>query len=177
MDGARGANAIATLNVAPKEMTWRIGVDVICFGGAKNGLPLGEAVVFFRKEAAEEFSYRCKQAGQLTSKERFMAAAWLGLLKSNAWLENAQRANRSAERLERELQSVPGIELLHPRQANAVFVRFPPQAAQELRRRGWSFYEFIGGGARLMCSWDTTEGDVKAIVADIRQVLGRTTNG
>ncbi|HEY2881153.1 MAG TPA: low specificity L-threonine aldolase [Pirellulales bacterium] len=175
MDGARAANALATLNVAPKEMTWKIGVDVICFGGAKNGLPIGEAVVFFRKEAAEEFAYRCKQAGQLTSKMRFMAAPWLGLLKSGAWLENARRANRSAELLERELRSVPGLEILHPRQANAVFVHFPTQATQELRRRGWSFYEFIGGGARLMCSWDTTENDVRAIGADIRQVLSGPT--
>jgi len=175
MDGARGANAIATLDVAPKEMTWKIGIDVICFGGAKNGLPMGEAVVFFRKEAAEEFSYRCKQAGQLTSKMRFMAAPWLGLLKSGAWLENARRANRLAELLERKLRAIPNLEILHPRQVNSVFVRFPTQATQELWRRGWSFYEFIGGGARLMCAWDTTEDDVMAIVADIRDVLGGTT--
>ena len=175
MDGARAANAIATLNVAPKEMTWRAGVDVICFGGAKNGLLLGEAVVFFRKEMAEEFAYRCKQAGQLTSKMRFLAAPWLGLLKSGAWLENARRANRMAEMLEHELQTVPGLEILHPRQANAVFVRFPPQVTQELWRRGWNFYEFIGsGGARLMCSWDTSDDDVRAIVGDIRQVLAGT---
>jgi threonine aldolase len=175
MDGARGANAIATLDVAPKEMTWKIGIDVICFGGAKNGLPMGEAVVFFRKEAAEEFSYRCKQAGQLTSKMRFMAAPWLGLLKSGAWLENARRANRLAELLERKLRAIPNLEILHPRQVNSVFVRFPTQATQELWRRGWSFYEFIGGGARLMCAWDTTEDDVMAIVADIRDVLGGAT--
>src|SRR5262249_15162271 len=115
---------------------------------------------------------RCKQAGQLTSKMRFLAAPWLGLLKSGAWLENARRANRAAEMLERELRSIPRVEILHPRQANAVFVRFPPQATQELWCRGWNFYEFMGsGGARLMCSWDTSDDDVRAIAADIRQVM------
>ncbi len=98
-----------------------------------------------------------------------------GLAEKRRWLENAGRANRSAQQLERELRTIPNLEILHPRQANSVFVRIPPTATNELYRRGWSFYEFIGGGARLMCAWDTTEDDVMAIVADIRDVLGGTT--
>lgn len=172
MDGARLANAIATLGVKPKEITWQAGVDVLCFGGAKNGLPVGEAVIFFNRQLADEFGYRCKQAGQLASKMRFMSAPWLGVLESGAWLRNAQHANSAAEALERELRKLPGIEILHPRQANSVFVRFPQQVADELRHRGWRFYQFIGaGGARLMCTWDTAEEDVQALVADLRAAM------
>jgi threonine aldolase len=172
MDGARFANAVATLGVKPKEITWQAGVDVLCFGGAKNGLPLGEAVIFFNSQLAEEFDYRCKQAGQLASKMRFMSAPWLGVLESGAWLRNAKQANGAAELLERELRKLPGVEILHPRQANSVFVRFPQQATDELYRRGWKFYQFIGsGGARLMCTWDTSEEDVRALLADLCAAL------
>jgi threonine aldolase len=172
MDGARFANAVATLGVKPKEISWQAGVDVLCFGGAKNGLPLGEAVIFFNPTLAEEFDYRCKQAGQLASKMRFMSAPWLGVLESGAWLRNAKQANAAAELLESELRKLPGVEILHPRQANSVFARFPQQATDELYRRGWKFYQFIGsGGARLMCTWDTSEEDVRALVADLRVAL------
>jgi threonine aldolase len=172
MDGARLANAIASLGVKPKEITWQAGVDVLCFGGAKNGLPLGEAVIFFNRALAEEFDYRCKQAGQLASKMRFMAAPWLGLLQSGAWLRNATRANAAAELLERELRKLPGVEILHARQVNSVFARFPQHTTDELYRRGWKFYQFIGsGGSRLMCTWDTTDEDVLAFVAEVRSAL------
>jgi threonine aldolase len=172
MDGARLANAIATLGVKPKEVTWQAGVDVLCFGGAKNGLPLGEAVIFFNTESANEFDYRCKQSGQLASKMRFMSAPWLGLLESGAWLRNAKRANAAADLLDREFRKLSGVEILHPRQANSIFVRFPQHVADELRRRGWRFYQFIGaGGVRLMCTWDTTEEDVRALVADLRTAM------
>jgi threonine aldolase len=172
MDGARLANAIASLDVAPKEITWQAGVDVLCFGGAKNGLPLGEAVIFFSKDAAEEFAYRCKQAGQLASKMRFLAAPWVGLLKSGAWLTNARRANQMAALLERELRTIAGVDILSPRQANAVFTRLPAPVCNALRERGWQFYEFIAqGGVRLMCSWDTNEDDIRAITGDLREIM------
>lgn len=172
MDGARLANAIASLGAKPKELTWQAGVDVLCFGGAKNGLPLGEAVIFFNPQHAEEFGYRCKQAGQLASKMRFLSAPWLGLLESGAWLRNAQQANSTAALLEHELRQLPGVELLHARQANSVFVRLPQPAADQLRRLGWRFYQFIGaGGSRLMCTWDTTEQDVKDFIGDLRAAL------
>jgi threonine aldolase len=171
-DGARLANAIAALGVKPKEITWQVGVDVLCFGGAKNGVPLGEAVIFFNRALADEFDYRCKQAGQLASKMRFMAAPWLGLLQSGAWLRNATRANATAELLESELRKLPGVGILHPRQVNSVFAKFPQHAIDELYRRGWKFYQFIGsGGSRLMCTWDTTDEDVRAFVADLRAAL------
>src|SRR5262249_50478977 len=100
MDGARFANAVASLGVAPKEITWQEGVDVLSFGGTKNGIGVGEAVVFFNLELAREFDYRCKQGGQLASKMRFLSAPWVGLLQDGAWLRHARHANAMAQRLD-----------------------------------------------------------------------------
>ncbi len=176
MDGARFANAVALLGVRPKEVTWQAGVDVLCFGGTKNGMAAGEAVVFFDRALAAEFDYRCKQAGQLASKMRFLAAPWVGMLESGAWLENARRANAMAERLHGLLREVPGVGVLYPRQANSVFARLPPRATEGLRARGWKFYDFIGwGGARLMCAWDTTEDDVRSFAADLSELAASET--
>jgi threonine aldolase len=169
MDGSRFANAIATLGCSPKEITWKVGVDVLCFGGAKNGLPIAEAVVFFKKEMAYEFDYRCKQSGQLGSKMRFLAAPWVGLLESGAWRKNAEHANRCAKLLEAELKSIAGVKFLSVVEANSVFVELPAPIADTLRAKGWRFYTFIGeGGARFMCSWDTREDDVRSLANDIR---------
>jgi threonine aldolase len=171
MDGARLANALATLKVAPKEVTWKIGVDVLCLGGAKNGMAIGEAVVFFNRDRAAEFDYHCKQAGQLGSKMRFISAPWAAMIESGAYLRRAEHANRCADRLERGLRSIPGIGILFPRQANSVFVQLPPGMADALQARGWIFYTFIGvGGARLMCSWDTQDADIDALLADVRAI-------
>jgi threonine aldolase len=172
MDGARFANAVAALGVAPKEITWQAGVDVLCFGGTKNGMACGEAVVFFDRELAREFDYRCKQAGQLASKMRFLAAPWVGMLKDGAWLRHARNANARAAELEAALRTVPGVRVLQPRQANAVFVAFPDGVAAALRARGWAFYDFIGaGGSRLMCAWDTTAEDVERLTADVAALV------
>jgi threonine aldolase len=163
MDGARFANAVAALGVAPRALSWEAGVDVLCLGGTKNGMAVGEAVVFFDRERAREFDYRCKQAGQLASKMRFLAAPWVGVLRGGAWLRHARHANEMAALLEAEVARVPGVAVLHPRQANAVFVSLDPRVAAAVRAEGWRFYDFIGaGGARLMCAWDTTPEDVRA---------------
>src|SRR5574342_826190 len=142
MDGARFANAVASLGVAPKEITWQAGVDVLCFGGTKNGMAAGEAVVFFDRALAREFDYRCKQAGQLASKMRFLAAPWVGMLRGGAWLENARRANAMADRLEEALRGVRGVRVVHPRQANSVFAELPGPVRDGLWARGWGFYDF-----------------------------------
>jgi len=168
MDGARFANAVATLGVSPKEITWKAGVEVLCFGGTKNGMPVGDAIVFFDRELAEDFAYRCKQAGQLHSKMRFIAAPWVGLLEGGAWLEHARHANACALRLEAGLREVEGIEIVAPTQANAVFAQLPASVLEGLRQRGWHFYTFIGsGGVRFMCSWETVEEDVAALLGDV----------
>ena len=168
MDGARFANAVAALDVAPKDITWKAGVDVLCFGGTKNGMAVSEAVVFFNKSLADEFDYRCKQAGQLASKMRFLSAPWTGLLESGAWLKNAAHANRCAAVLEAKLSQIPGISVKFPREANALFIEMPPLIAEKLKNLGWKFYTFIGaGGARIICSWETTREEIDALAADI----------
>lgn len=172
MDGARFANALATLNAAPKEISWQCGVDVLCLGGTKNGLAVGDAMIFFDKNLAEDFAYRCKQAGQLASKMRFLSAPWIGLLKNGTWLKNAAHANASAAALESHLRKIPELKILMPRQANSVFVRMPHALIHSLHEQGWHFYSFIGeDGVRLMCSWDTREEDIEEFVADIKKAL------
>jgi threonine aldolase len=170
MDGARFANAVASLGAAPADLTWRAGVDVLCLGGSKNGIALGEAVVFFDRELARDFDYRCKQGGQLASKMRFLSAPWVGILQDGAWLRHARHANEMARRLEAGLRGIPGVEISHPVQSNAVFVKFPPPAERQLRARGWCFYTGVitPDESRLMCSWDTTTADVDALLADLR---------
>ena len=174
MDGARFANACASLGASPADATWRSGVDVLCFGGTKNGMAAGEAVVFFDRALALDFDYRCKQAGQLASKMRFTAAPWIGMLESGAWLRNAAHANSCARRLAKAIAGVPGLEVLFPPEANAVFVRAAEPALEALRARGWRFYTFIAGGARFMCGWDTDPAAVDQIAADLRDAAAVT---
>ena len=171
MDGARFANAVASLGVAPAEITWRAGVDVLCFGGTKMGLPVGEAVVFFDRRLSADFAWRCKQAGQLASKMRFLSAPWLGVLEGEVWLRHARHANAMAQRLAAGLRELPGAQLLFPVEANGVFVALPAPVQEGLRARGWRFYTFIGaGGARFMCAWDTAPETVDALLADLREL-------
>jgi threonine aldolase len=170
MDGARFANAVVSLGVTPAEITWRAGIEVLCLGGAKNGMAVGEAVVFFDHELANEFDYRCKQAGQLASKMRFISAPWIGMLEGGSWLKNARHANNCAALLAEKLVEIDGISIMYPRQANSVFVEMPEAVAAALRSAGWHFYSFIGsGGARFMCSWQTTELDVLQLAEAVRK--------
>jgi threonine aldolase len=172
MDGARFANAIATLNCAPKTITWQAGVDVLCFGGTKNGLGAGELVVFFKKEMAREFDYRVKQAGQLGSKTRFLAAPWIALLTDSVWLRNAKHANEMARKLGDRLRVDSKIDIVFPIESNAVFARMNEQIARNLEQRGWHFYKFIEPDVyRLMCSWATTDREIDEFVSDVGCVL------
>jgi threonine aldolase len=175
MDGARFANAVVSLGVTPKELTWQSGVDVLCFGGTKNGLAVGEAVVFFDRELAREFDYRCKQGGQLASKMRFLSAPWVGLLQNGAWLRHAKHSNAMAKRLETAIRPLPGVQVSYAVDSNAVFASIPEQIVEKMHERGWKFYTHVGGweDSRLMCSWDTTEEDVDGFAADLKDVLGR----
>ena len=166
MDGARFSNAVASLGCEPADITWRAGVDVLCFGGTKLGMAVTEAVVFFDRELSKDFAYRCKQAGQLCSKMRFISAQWLRILKDGVWLKYARQANALAKQLESGLRAIEGVEILHPVEANAVFAKLPAAMDKRLRDKGWKIYNFIGGGARLMCSWKTTPEDVAAVLAD-----------
>lgn len=171
VDGARFANAAAALQQrgdSPADLTWRAGVDVLSFGGTKNGLLTTEAVVFFNRELAREFDYRVKQSGQLSSKMRFASAQWAAVLRGGTWLRHAAHANRMAQALSAGLVAL-GFRLAAPTEANGVFVELPPPAVRALEARGWHFYKFVGEhGYRLMCSWETQESDVAALLADAR---------
>ncbi len=172
MDGARFANAVASLGCAPKEITWQRGVNVLSFGGTKNGVAAGELVVFFDRARAHEFEYRAKQGGQLASKMRFLAAPWTGLLGNNVWLKNARHANECARLLEEKLRAAGFSDLVFPREASALFVRLPNEIVERVRARGWQFYRFIEPDVyRLMCSWSVTKEDIEEFVADFRNAL------
>ena len=167
MDGARFANACASLGCSPAELTWKSGIDVLCFGGAKNGMAIGEAVLFFDRAQAADFDYRCKQAGQLASKMRFLSAPWVGMLESGAWLRNAEHANRCAQQFALLIDAIPGIKVAQPVEANAVFILASDEILNALRKRGWQFYTFIGGAARFMFAWDTDLRRVEALSRDL----------
>ena len=169
VDGARFANALAALDLPPRAITWQAGVDVLCFGGTKNGMAAGDAIIFFDRTLAADFAYRRKQAGHLGAKMRFLASPWVAMLESGAWKSNARHANLMAQRLEAELRAIPSVQVLYPVEANAVFVQFPAGWSDALHARGWQYYS-IAGGDRLMCSWDTIDDDIAAFTADVRQL-------
>ena len=168
MDGARFANACAFLGATPAAMTWKSGVDVLCFGGTKNGLAIGEAVLFFDHKLAADFDYRCKQAGQLASKMRFLAAPWIGMLDSGAWLRNGAHANHCARYFAQQIADFPGVHIGASVDANAVFLTASEEVLDKLRARGWRFYTYIGGAARFMFAWDSDLRRVDELVRDLR---------
>jgi threonine aldolase len=168
MDGARFANACASLGCSPAELTWKSGIDVLCFGGTKNGMAVGEAILFFDRKLAEDFDYRCKQAGQLASKMRFLAAPWIGLIENGAWLRNATHANTCARYFADRIADIPGIQISSRVQANAVFVSASGEILDSLRQLGWKFYTFIGGAARFMFSWDSSLERIDELCRDLR---------
>lgn len=168
MDGSRFGNACDTLGCSPAEASWKAGVDVLCFGGTKNGMAVGEAVLFFDHALAFEFDYRAKQAGQLASKMRFLSAPWVKMLETGVWRKNAAHGNACAQRLIGAIGDLPGVGAMFPVEANSVFLRAPEPVLEALRDKGWRFYTFIGGGARFMFAWDADPARVDALGADIR---------
>ncbi len=167
MDGARFANAVASLGCAPRALTWERGIKVLSFGGTKNGLAAGELIIFFDRALAQEFAYRVKQGAQLASKMRFLAAPWSALLSNDVWLKNARHANEMARRLEDGIRGA-GVRLAFPREANALFLHLPNDLVKRLETRGWHFHKFIEPDIyRLMCAWSTTEREVATFGADL----------
>jgi threonine aldolase len=175
MDGARFANALVSLGCSPAEATWKAGVDVLSFGATKNGALAAEAVVLFRPELAEEFIYRRKRGGHLFSKMRFLSAQLDAYLEDGLWLRLATHANALARRLSEGLVDIPGAELSHPVEANEVFCRLPEAAVAGLQEAGFGFYPWgppEGGGLRLVCGFERTEGEVDAFLAAARDLTG-----
>jgi len=165
MDGARLANAAA----AGFDLTQiaRLGVDVLVFGGAKAGANCTEAIVVFDTSLARRIDNRLKQAGQTASKTRFLAAPILGLLESGDWEAGAAHANLMAQQLAAGIATRSAFVLAHPVEANAVFVRMPPQAHQRLNAAGWACYRFDDGSVRFVCSWATMAEAVEEVVQAI----------
>jgi threonine aldolase len=162
MDGARLANALTFLDCPPADITWRAGVDVLSFGATKNGALAAEAVVFFDRALVRDFELRRKRAGHLLSKSRYVAAQLLAYVESGVWKRNAERTNRLAQRIGR----AAGAALLHPVEANEVFVKLGAERRQGLRDAGFEFYDWGAEGAgeaRFVVSWDQPEADVPAL--------------
>jgi threonine aldolase len=162
MDGARIANAAVSLGLTLREATRDLGVDILSFGGTKNGAMGAEAVVFFDKKLSRDFLYRRKQGMQLASKMRFISAQFEALLSKDLWRKNAQHANRMAELLKKEISKIPGVKIVYKVEANGVFAQIPRQAIAKLQKR-YFFYVWDEERSlvRWMCSFDTTEKDVK----------------
>ena len=172
LDGARIANAAASLGVGLRETTVDCGVDVMSFGGTKNGLMGGEAVVLIRPGLAERVAFIQKQSMQLASKMRFVAAQFVALLEGDLWWRNATHANAMAQRLAAALSDVPGLQIVYPVQANGVFAALPRDVIPALQA-AYPFYVWdeAASQVRWMCSWDTTEEDVDGFAALIHRTL------
>jgi threonine aldolase len=167
MDGARFANALVALGCSAAELTWRAGVDVLVFGGTKNGAMAVELIVVFRKELAAQIAPRWHRAGHRLSKMRFLSAQFEAYLTDDLWLRNARRANAAAQRLAKRL------EVLRPVEANVVFARFEPRVAAALREEGFDFYEwplFGPDAVRLVCGFGTADADVDALIAAVQRL-------
>lgn len=163
MDGARFANAVAHLGCHPSDVTWRAGVDALSFGFVKNGGMSAEALIFFRPELADVTLYRRKRAGLLFSKGRYLAAQLLAMLENDVWLANARAANAGA----RLLAEAAGDRLVHPVQANEVFLKASPAEAEALRALGFDFYDWAEGEVRLVTSWDQAENAIQPLAQAI----------
>ena len=174
MDGARIANAAATLGLSLRAITRDCGIDVLSFGGTKNGVMGAEAVVFFDRQLASNFLYVRKQGMQLASKMRFISAQLDALLSNDLWLKNAQHSNRMAKLLEQELSKMPQVKIVYPVEANGVFAKIPHDAIRKLQDR-YFFYVWNEEQSvvRWMCSFDTTEDDVREFAAFVAMIVKR----
>jgi threonine aldolase len=172
MDGARISNAAAALGLTLREATRDLGVDVLSFGGTKNGLMGADAVVLFDPSLADDFKFLRKQGTQLASKMRFLSAQLAALLGGGLWRRNAEHANRMARLLESQVRRGAGLKAVYRVDANAVFVRLPRRAIPRLRKR-YFFYTWDEAASvvRWMCSWDTTEEDVREFAGRVAEAL------
>ncbi|WSK58072.1 low specificity L-threonine aldolase [Streptomyces albidoflavus] len=174
LDGARIANAAASLDVPMRAFTNAVGVDVLSYGGTKNGMLFGEAVIVLDPDTARHMKHLRKLSMQLASKMRFVSVQLEAMLAKDLWLRNARHANTMARRLAEAVETVDGVEIVHPVQANAVFARLPHDVSERLQKRfRFYFWDEQAGEVRWMCSFDTQEADVDAFVAALREEMGR----
>lgn len=171
MDGSRFANALATAGCSPAELTWKAGIDVLSFGGTKNGCVMAEAVVFFDPVKAADFALRRKRAGHLVSKMRFISAQLEAYLADDLWLRLAGNANARARQLADGLQELPGVALEHPVEANEVFVRLPAALATGLPRQGVIAAHWEGEIWRFVGAFDTTAETIETVLQRARSCI------
>jgi threonine aldolase len=172
MDGARIANAAAALGQTLRQATRDLGIDVLSFGGTKNGIMGGEAVVFFNPKLAGDFLYWRKQSMQLASKMRFISVQLAALLNGDLWLANARHSNRMARLLEQEVQDIPRLKIVYPVEANGVFVQIPRESIPKLQDRYFFYvWDEEQSVVRWMCSFDTTEQDVRDFAKFVRETI------
>jgi threonine aldolase len=174
MDGARIANAAVSLGLTLREATRDLGVDVLSFGGTKNGAMGAEAVIFFNKKFSHDFLYLRKQGMQLASKMRFISAQFEALLSNDLWQKNAQRSNRMAELLQKEVSKIPQVKIVYKVEANGVFAQIPRAAIAKLQKR-YFFYVWDAERSvvRWMCSFDTTKDDIIQFAGYLSEALAR----
>lgn len=172
MDGARIANAAAALDIPFREFTTDAGVDLLSFGGTKNGMMYGEAICFLKPGLSADFKYIRKQSMQLASKMRFISAQFIAYFRNDLWLKNASHANNMAKILADLLSEVPGIRITQKVESNGVFLILPHEVATELRK-SYFFYPWNEDLSeyRLMTSWDTTESDIRGFVKLLRETI------
>ena len=172
MDGARLNNAAASLNTSFAALTKEAGIDLLSFGGTKDGMMLGEAVIFFNKELSKDFKYIRKQGMQLASKMRFIAAQFIALLSNDLWLKNAQHANNMARLLAEEIKKIPEIKISRETQANAVFAYIDPKLIPLLQEKYFFYvWDEITSEVRWMTSFDTTKEDILDFVIFIKKII------
>lgn len=163
MDGARIANAAVACGCSVSDLTWKAGVDVLSYGGCKNGLMFGEAVLFFNTALAASAAYLRKNITQLHSKMRYIGAQYEALLSNDLWRGNAAHANAMAQKIEAALRKNPAIRIVHPAQANMLFVEMPRALADKVCAEGYG--SSLGGLIRLVASWDTQDAEIEALSA------------
>ena len=173
MDGARFSNAIASLNKSPAEVTWKSGIDVLTFGGTKNGCMDAEAIIFFNSKDANNFKYLQKRSGQLLSKTRFLSSQLDAYITNEVWLKNAKHANSMAKNLSENLSKINSLELTYPTESNEIFIKIPKNIQDHLNKNGYSAIpdDMFDGSIRFVTAWNTNLIDIEHLINIIKEKM------
>ena len=173
MDGARFSNAIASLKKSPAEATWKLGIDVLTFGGTKNGCMDAEAIIFFNPSDVNNFQYLQKRSGQLLSKARFLSSQLDAYITDGLWLRNAIHANDMARKLSEKLSKINSFELTYPTESNEIFIKMPKNIQDHLNNEGYSAIpdDMFDGSVRFVTAWNTNLNDIENLINTIKEKL------
>ena len=173
MDGARFSNAIASLKKSPAEATWKLGIDVLTFGGTKNGCMDAEAIIFFNPSDVNNFQYLQKRSGQLLSKTRFLSSQLDAYITDGLWLRNATHANDMARKLSEKLSKINSFELTYPTESNEIFIKMPKNIQDHLNNEGYSAIpdDLFDGSVRFVTAWNTNLNDIENLINTIKEKL------